>query len=137
MIGGIGTDLVDLMRVENCYERFGKRFVSRILSDREQQIFTQYKSHRRQIEWLAGRFAAKEAIAKAWGTGIGEALSFVSIEILPDHHGKPLVYLPNGIVHHAGSSSFQMHLSITHTETQAMAFAVLELRSEEVGGRNS
>lgn len=126
MILGIGSDLVELNRIEDSMKRFGKRFLSRILSEAEIEWIQNWKSQKRIVEWIGGRFAAKEAIAKAWGTGIGESISFHFITVLPDERGKPIVYLPEGMRHDLVGTKFQFHVSITHSDSHAIAFAVLE-----------
>lgn len=82
MIFGIGIDIVELHRIENMLSR-QTRFPQRILTEAEYARFTQL-SDKRKIEFLAGRFAAKEAFSKAYGTGIGKELSFQDIEIGKD-----------------------------------------------------
>lgn len=116
MITGIGLDLVELSRIERLDERSAK-FRNRILTEKE---LTRYASFhgRRQIEFLAGRFAAKEAFAKANGTGIGAACNFIDIEILPETTGKPALYFKG--------ERIKGFVSITHTETVAAAQVILQ-----------
>ncbi len=116
MIEGIGLDLVELDRIEKLYNR-QKSFLNRVLTPDEQTHFHKLSKHR-QIEFLAGRFAAKEAFAKAIGTGIGAALSFQEIEILPNPKNKPIVK--------TNKYSGKIHLSISHAKTIAMAQIILE-----------
>jgi holo-[acyl-carrier protein] synthase len=115
MIAGIGLDVVELSRIEALIEK-QKRFPERILTQHEKDIFLGLKQ-RRKIEYLAGRFAAKEAFSKANGTGIGKELSFLDIEIQTDKNGKPFVVKPfvDGV-----------HLSITHTREYAAAQVIIE-----------
>lgn len=116
MITGIGLDIIELDRVARLDERSDK-FRLRILSKNELQLYEMLPSHRK-IEFLAGRFAAKEAFAKARGTGIGKNCRFVQIEILAEPSGKPVLYFDgkkvNGFV------------SITHTRTAAASQVILE-----------
>jgi len=116
MITGIGLDLVELNRIARLDEKSAK-FRNRILTKHELERYEKFHG-RRQIEFLAGRFAAKEAFAKAYGTGIGRACNFIDIEILSEANGKPLLYFKgqpmNGFV------------SITHTETVAAAQVILQ-----------
>ncbi|WP_432361682.1 holo-ACP synthase [Sporosarcina sp. UB5] len=116
MIAGIGLDIVELDRITKLDERSDK-FRLRILSTREILLYDMLPPHRK-IEFLAGRFAAKEAFAKARGTGIGKDCRFEQIEILPEPSGKPVLYFDGGEV--AG------FVSITHTRTVAAAQVVLE-----------
>src|SRR5690625_6771177 len=85
MIKGIGIDLIELERIEKSIKK-NDRLVTRILTRKEQNVFRELKSERRRIEFLAGRFAAKEAFAKATGQGIGK-LSFQDMEVLPSRKG--------------------------------------------------
>ena len=115
MIIGIGIDIVELERVEAILERQPK-FVDRILTEKEKEYFLSLGDSRK-IEWFAGRFSAKEAFSKAYGTGIGGKLSFQDISILPESNGKP-------IIQH--SLEIKAHLSITHTKQYAAAQVILE-----------
>jgi holo-[acyl-carrier protein] synthase len=114
MIKGIGIDIIELERIEHMLVRQTK-LVDRILTENEKQKFT-LLSDRRKVEFLAGRFAAKEAFSKAAGTGIGKTLSFLDIEIDSDPLGKPYIVRPE--VH--------AHLSISHSRDYAVAQVVIE-----------
>lgn len=116
MISGIGLDLVGLKKIEKIIKRSDK-FPKRILSERELEIFESL-SETRKIEYLAGRFAAKEAFAKARGTGIREGCAFHHIEIINDEFGKPIIYF-----HGAEVNGF---VSITHTADMAAAQVILQ-----------
>ncbi|MCH1627256.1 holo-ACP synthase [Fredinandcohnia quinoae] len=115
MIIGTGIDIVELKRIENLIQR-QKKFVDRILTDGEKETYSNL-SERRKVEFLAGRFAAKEAYSKAVGTGIGGALSFLDIEIAANDFGKPIVKKPSD--HH-------IHLSISHSRDYAIAQVIIE-----------
>ncbi|WP_173917766.1 holo-ACP synthase [Halobacillus sp. Marseille-Q1614] len=116
MIKGIGVDLIDLERINQSISR-NPRMVQRILTDNEQQFFNKLKGQR-QIEFFAGRFAAKEAFSKAAGTGIGR-LSFHDIEILPDSNGAPQMKVN-------GYESYNIWIAISHSQHQAIAQVILE-----------
>ncbi|VAX09309.1 Holo-[acyl-carrier-protein] synthase [hydrothermal vent metagenome] len=88
MIYGIGTDIVSVERMRNNIERHGKRFAERILSDEELQDFAEVVNH---AHFLAKRFAAKEAVAKAMGTGFIDGLSLREISVSHDGLGKPIL----------------------------------------------
>ncbi|MCK1235692.1 holo-ACP synthase [Streptococcus uberis] len=88
MIIGHGIDLQEISAVEKAYKR-QPRFAQKVLTQKEFDIFEAYKG-KRQISYLAGRWSAKEAFAKAMGTGIGN-LSFQDIEVLSDEKGKPFI----------------------------------------------
>lgn len=116
MIIGIGMDLIELNRIQSLTER-KVAFYKRILTDQEQKKY-HLLSGARKIEFLAGRFAAKEALAKAAGSGIGKSLSFQDIHILNDENGRP--YIKTDKVNE------RIHLTITHTREYAAAQVVIE-----------
>ncbi|MBU8879880.1 holo-ACP synthase [Bacillus sp. FJAT-29790] len=115
MISGIGIDIVELGRIQKICER-QEKFADRILTEKEKANFNKL-TEKRRIEYLAGRFAAKEAYSKAIGTGIGEALSFLDIEIEKDERGKPFISKPQ---------KDGVHLSISHSKEYAVAQIVIE-----------
>lgn len=116
MIHGIGIDLVEIERVQEILGR-QPEFPKRILTSKEYQRFLELSNHR-QVEFLAGRFAAKEAFSKAMGTGIGRETSFQDIEILPDDKNKPIA--------NTALFSGEVHVSISHSDTYAIAEVLLE-----------
>ncbi|OJF91642.1 holo-ACP synthase [Alkalibacterium sp. 20] len=115
MIVGIGLDIVEINRIEKAYIR-RESFAERVLTSKEREVFSELKG-KRKVEFLAGRFSAKEAFSKALGTGIGE-IGFLDVEILPDSLGKPMVTQSpfNGSV----------WVSISHTGSIAVAQVILE-----------
>ena len=115
MIKGIGLDIVEITRIKKAMDR-SERFRLRILSERELSLYNQL-TQQRKVEFLAGRFAAKEAYSKANGTGIGKGCEFHQIEILKDELGKPIIYFNGEIV--------SGHVSITHTKEYAAAQVIL------------
>ena len=86
MIYGIGTDIVQIRRIGESIERFGDRFAKRVLADEE---IEEYWSSHHRARFLAKRFAAKEAVAKALGTGFRYGLAFDEIRVVHDRSGKP------------------------------------------------
>lgn len=116
MITGIGLDIVEINRIKKLDVK-SEKFRTRILTEAELKIYESFTGHR-QTEFLAGRFAGKEAFAKAKGTGIGTACNFIDIEILPNASGKPELYFKKARV-----SGF---ISITHTENVAAAQVILQ-----------
>jgi len=120
MIYGIGIDLIEIERIKNILERSDK-LASKILSEGELKICP--TNLNRRIEFIAGRFAGKEAIAKALGTGIGKKLSWRDIEILKLESGKPYVSLKKD---NWTAEKFRIHISISHTKTLAIAKVVIE-----------
>ncbi|MED3662977.1 holo-ACP synthase [Ureibacillus sp. FSL K6-8385] len=119
MIKGIGLDIVEIERIRKLIHQ-SEKFHKRILSEREQKIFHQL-SDKRKCEFLAGRFAAKEAFSKANGTGIREGCEFHQIEILNDELGKPVLYF-----HGQAVNGF---VSITHSRDYAAAQVLLMMDS--------
>lgn len=115
MIKGIGLDIIEMKRVKKAKER-SEKFEQRILSERELHIYKQL-SEVRKVEFLAGRFAAKEAYSKANGTGIREGCEFHQIEILNDELGKPILYFDR--------QSINGFVSITHSVDYAAAQVIL------------
>lgn len=122
MIKGIGTDIVEFERIE----KMGvDRLANRILTQREKEMLPVKLKRRR--EFVAGRFAAKEAISKAFGTGIGAVCSFQDIEVINQHDGKPIVFLSKQLMEQLfGSGDYFVHLSITHSDHYVLAMAVVE-----------
>lgn len=119
---GIGTDMVEIARIAALYERYGDRFVKRILSSSEQVIFHQ---QHQSVAFLAKRFAGKEAVAKALGTGIGAQVPFTEISITNEQNGKPFVTLEGSAK--TLLSEFNLHeilISLSDEKSYALAFAV-------------
>lgn len=117
MIKGIGIDMIELDRINKAVER-NEAFPARILTKMELAQFENLKGHRK-IEYLGGRFAAKEAYAKAIGTGIGK-LSFQDIEIQKTNEGAPFI---------KGTEESTVHISISHTKYHAVAQVIIESSS--------
>jgi holo-[acyl-carrier protein] synthase len=88
-IRGLGNDIIEVSRIRESVERHGHHFLSRLFSQKEQDYCYKFKD---AIPHFAGRFAAKEAIAKALGTGFGKDLAWHDVEILSDDFGKPTVH---------------------------------------------
>lgn len=117
MISGIGIDIVEISRIEEIFTR-QTRFAAKILTEQEFKQFNKYTTDKRKNEFLAGRFAAKEAFAKAYGTGIGK-LGFRDIEVTTNKHGAPLIQS-------AFTMDMHVHVSISHSENYAIAQVVIE-----------
>ncbi|PKR77014.1 holo-ACP synthase [Halalkalibacillus sediminis] len=118
MIKGTGIDICEIERIQELRSSHPK-FVKRILTTREIDRFEKIKSDRRRAEYLAGRFAAKEAYAKAVGCGIGKQLSFHSLEIISDENGKPFLF-------ENGEKQKGAHVSISHSRAFAVAQVIIE-----------
>lgn len=125
MIRGIGTDLVLVSRIEAALRRQGERFARRILTDSE---WLRFASHKQPARYLAKRYAAKEAILKALGTGLAQGMSWQHIQIDNDSLGAPVVCLSGVAAKHleAGGGG-RMLLSLSDEREQALAFAIWSL----------
>lgn len=126
MIYGIGTDIVAVARIERLLTRYGDRFVDRVLSLAEKPGFA---TTPRPTAFLAKRFAAKEAFAKALGTGLRAPVSLAGIEIVHDAQGRPTLAFADELLHLLRARSIaNWHLSISDERDYACAFVVLEQR---------
>jgi holo-[acyl-carrier protein] synthase len=124
MILGTGIDIIEVARIQASFERFGERFVNRILRPDE---IAYCKSHKNPAPFLAARFSAKEAVSKAFGTGIGQHLGWQDIEVRRKESGEPYI-----VLHGQGAALFKerggraLHITLSHTEAHAAAMAILE-----------
>ncbi len=121
---GIGVDLVECTRIQHSLDRFGDRFLHRVFTDDEIAYATSMKFPARH---LAARFAAKEAVSKAFGTGIGKAMGWRDIEVLKNASGEPYLRLSGQaetLARERGVTSALVTLS--HTDNHAVACVVLE-----------
>lgn len=118
MILGIGIDIVQARRIEELSNRYGGKFLHRILTENEIALIPE----KRNTEFIAGRFAAKEAVIKA----LGKAISFCDIEILNDEGGKPYLINERKLLAAAGIDGATLHLSISHDSDAAVGLAILE-----------
>ena len=124
MILGLGIDLVELDRIREVWKRYGERFARRIL--RESEV-AHCLAQSDPVPSLAARFAAKEAVSKAFGTGIGAELGWQDIEIERQPSGQPTVRLHDGGARLLESRGGRIvHLSLTHSSGHAAAVAILE-----------
>lgn len=124
MIFGIGVDIAETARVEKLCLQFGERFARRILTEIE---LAEFDRRNRPSKFLATRFAAKEAVAKAFGTGIGEDLGFHSIQIENDSSGKPnLKFLGNAAALAARHEIRNSLISLSDEKHYVVAMVVLE-----------
>jgi holo-[acyl-carrier protein] synthase len=124
VILGTGIDIIEVRRIELAYEKYGDRFVSRILLPDE---LAYCLSHKSPGPFIAARFAGKEAISKAFGTGIGSRLGWHNMEIRRQESGQPYVVLHGqGQTLLAARGGREVHLSLSHTTAHATAVAILE-----------
>lgn len=120
MILGIGTDIIEIERIENAILK-NPKFLEKLFSKEERNMF---KARNMKSEVIAGNFAAKEAISKALGTGV-RGFSLNEIEVLRDDLGKPIVKLSSNI-ESIIKNNYKINLSISHNKTSAIAFAIVE-----------
>ncbi len=124
MIAGIGIDIVDIGRIEELLSRYGDRFTQRVFTDAE----TSYA--RRSVkpaERLAGRFAVKEAILKAFGTGKSQGIRWRDVETVRGPMGKPKVVLYGNAINYLNKMSANtIHVTIAHDGGKAVAFVIIE-----------
>jgi len=124
MILGVGIDIIEVARIRSSFERFGERFLNRILLPDEIRYCL---SHKAPAPFLAARFAAKEAISKAFGTGIGAALGWQDMEVRRKESGEPFVVLHgNGGKLLKERNARAVLISLSHTQDYAAAVAILE-----------
>ena len=125
---GVGTDLCDIARVAQAWQRHGMRFARRILGPGEQAVFAQRlaRSTARGHQYLATRFAAKEACAKALGLGLRMPMTWRSCEILNAPDGRPRPLLHAALATWCEARGLQLHVSLSDERGHALAFAVAE-----------
>jgi holo-[acyl-carrier protein] synthase len=120
---GLGCDLCDVARVRGVWERQGERFLAFTYTEGERDYCLRMRD---PAPFLAARFAAKEAVAKAFGTGIGAELGWKSIEVVHDERGAPQVRLDaQGQAYLAARGASGVLLTLSHTDSTAMAVAAL------------
>ena len=123
MIVGVGTDVVEIGRVALALERWGDRFVERILTPEER---ARYAGTRQKASHLAKRFAAKEAFGKALGTGIRPPAVLPSIAVAHDGLGKPLLVFHGRLAEMIENQHLIAHLSLSDEAEYAIAYVILE-----------
>ena len=124
MIYGVGTDIINIDRVKKILSKNRDGFVKRVLSEYEQALFAN-KAH--SAAYCAKRFAAKEAFAKALGTGIGKTVSFQDLTVRNNEDGKPHFIPSEKLRQYLVEKNIkQAHLSISDESQSAIAFVVLE-----------
>ncbi len=123
MIFGVGTDIVQLSRIEATYRRFGEHFVDRLLMDEERELFD---NSRWPARFLAMRFAGKEATVKALGTGFAHGVWIRDVGIVNNDWGRPLIiWSPRGREVRESLGAGEGHVSLTDDAGLIMAFAVV------------
>ena len=123
MIKGVGIDLTELDRIKTLWERYGRRFAAKILTERELAEL----SEKHPVPRLAAMFASKEAAVKALGTGFAHGIHFKCIEILHNADGKPeIAFLGAGLEQCRRLGVTNAHISMTHSRDTAAATVILE-----------
>jgi len=123
MIFGIGTDVVQLARIERVWQQYGDHFARRILLESEYELF---QIHKQPVRFLAMRFAAKEAVVKAMGTGFANGMWVRDVGTVPDKLGQPqVVYSDRGKAMCGKLGVGEGHLSLTDEAGLVIAVAIL------------
>ena len=123
MILGIGVDIVEVARIEQSIARHGERFLHRVFTEEEIAYCSKMKSPGPNY---AARFAAKEAVSKAFGTGIGAQLGWLEIEVRRRDNGAPFIALHgSGADFARARGAKEIHLSLSHTAAYAVAQVVI------------
>lgn len=123
MIFGVGTDIVELSRIQATYDRFGEHFVSRMLMEEERELFDRNKW---PVRFLAMRFAAKEAVVKAMGTGFAHGVWLRDVGIINNEWGRPLViWSERGKAVCERMGIGEGHVSLSDDAGLILAFAVV------------
>ncbi len=130
-IAGIGTDMIYIARIQRSYERFGQRFLDRILGEQEKQIFARRyaRDSKRGIRFLATRFAAKEAFSKAIGLGMRMPMAWSRMQTLNAPSGKPTVVLGEELALWYQQRFGAAHITVTDESDLVMAFVVIEAKT--------
>ncbi|MCP2679675.1 holo-ACP synthase [Maricaulaceae bacterium NA33B04] len=128
MIIGIGSDIIDIRRIERSVDRFGERFLNRVFTEGER---AKAESRRRSIDTYAKRFAAKEACAKALGTGIYRGVTWKQIEVVNLQGGKPTLRLTGAAAERLeeltpSTLNTLVHVTLTDDYPWAQAFVAIE-----------
>jgi len=136
MILGIGTDIVNIERIKDVLERYNEKFVNRCFSDNELSQAEKITDKQKSIAYLAKRWAAKEATAKALGTGFRDGIFLKDIEIKNDDLGCPYIELKEKAVEYLKSKTTagynaNIKLSISDDYPYAIAFVIIEIGREE------
>jgi holo-[acyl-carrier protein] synthase len=124
MIVGTGVDIIEVQRIKESIAKYGEQFLHRIYSKEEIEYCSQKPLHQQHLHYAA-RFAAKEALAKALGTGIGDTISFKEVSIMKDEKGKPYII---GVRQQSPTwlNDVIIHCSLSHTHQFAVATVIIE-----------
>lgn len=117
----VGVDIVDVRRIRKSYEKYGEKFLRRVLTENEIKYCTKKKD---MMPSVAARFAAKEAVSKAIGSGVSGGFSWKSVEVVNDEHGRPSLRVLDKAL---GISDNDLRISLSHSGDYAVAFVLLDL----------
>lgn len=120
MIYSVGIDLIDTERISRALDRWGESFATKILGEEEYEM---YQKKINKVQFLSGRFAAKEAVIKTLGAFFERRISFRDIQVLNDLYGKPYVHLEDNLRERILDK--EIKVSITHERKMAAAVAVI------------
>ncbi len=121
MVRGLGVDIVQIDRIGGAFERFGRRLVDRLLGEQERALMATRSD---PVSFIAGRFAAKEALIKALGTILQVRPAWSQMQILVDRQGRPVIVLESKVAETVQEQRF--HVSISHERDYAVAVVVVE-----------
>jgi holo-[acyl-carrier protein] synthase len=135
MIFGIGTDAVEVARIEAVLARHGARFVERILGPRERLVHAARaaRSAQRGLLFLATRFAAKEAVAKALGLGMRHPMHWHAVQIVNARSGRPEVLADETLEAYLRERGLRLHVSVSDLDNLAIAYAIAEAAEPPAG----
>ena len=129
MIYGVGTDIVSIARIEHILKKNKTSFVKRVLTEQEQALFANKAC---SASYCAKRFAAKEAFAKALGTGIGKIVGFQDLTVRNNDEGRPYFIVSEKLrLYLINKNIKKAHLSISDENLNALAFVVLEFAEKD------
>ncbi|KKB96180.1 Holo-[acyl-carrier-protein] synthase [Candidatus Arcanobacter lacustris] len=126
-IVGIGNDIINITRIEKSIAKFGDKFITRIYTNNEIALAKKFTSSKKISSFYAKRFAAKEALVKAIGTGFRRGVSFTDIEILNNEDGKPVVNLFNELK--TTLADTKIHISLSDDYPFAIATILICISS--------
>ncbi len=118
---GLGTDIIEIVRIDRIIQRYGRKFLDRMFTQKEQEYCARFH---KPAQHFAARFAAKEAIVKALGTGLRDGMSWTDIEISNNEQGKPIVLFSNDMLNRFNDP--KVIVSLSHSKEYATAVAIWE-----------
>ncbi|UTY58914.1 holo-ACP synthase [Massilia sp. erpn] len=128
MIYGVGTDICKIARIEEALARHGERFAAKVLGPDELAVYRERGAQhpKRALRYLATRFAAKEAFAKAIGTGVRPPMLLPAAQMLNEENGKPAIVCGGALADFMREKGLRAQLSISDEDEYAVAFVIVE-----------